>query len=432
MNSLKSVRFAWLLIGWVVGCCAIPADAQNSPPTISPIANRTVNEDAATGPIIISVQDAETPAANLSVEAVASNPQLVPWQNISIGGTGGIRFLQILPARNQFGTTTITTVVRDSGGASATNSFILTVTAVNDPPTLDPIPDLILEENAPLQTIDLSGISSGAQNESQLLSVSAVSSAPTIVSHPAISYTSPDRTGTLSIEPQPNVAGIVTITVTVDDGVSLTTQSFSVVVGQVIQHGMLDFSAPNYRVNEDIGSAEIQVIRTGGSAGMVTVQYRTLSGSAVAGLDYQSTSGVLAFASGETNKTIRIPIINDALAENDETLSLVLTNATGGASLLGVSATATLTIAHSDGPLISRPLLNAPQREGDILRFTFTGEPAYDYFVEFSDLLSPSANWQTLTNFRAKLQPIEAIVTDSVGQDGSRFYRIRKQDCQCE
>ena len=60
-----------------------------------------------------------------------------------------------------------------------------------------------------------------------------------------------------------------------------------------------------------------------------------------------------------------------------------------------------------------------------------TGEPPYDYFIEFSESL-PATSWQSLTNYRAKIQTIEAVVTDCLTNHPARFYRIRKVDCQCD
>jgi hypothetical protein len=71
------------------------------------------------------------------------------------------------------------------------------------------------------------------------------------------------------------------------------------------------------------------------------------------------------------------------------------------------------------------------ERDGELLRFRFTGEPPYDYFVEFTESL-PATTWLSLTNYRAKIQTIEAVVTDSLTNQPARFYRIRKQDCQCD
>jgi hypothetical protein len=81
--------------------------------------------------------------------------------------------------------------------------------------------------------------------------------------------------------------------------------------------------------------------------------------------------------------------------------------------------------------LPAAPIIEGVERDGTLMRFRFTGEPPYDYFVEFSESL-PATNWLSLTNYRAKIQPIEAVVTDPLSNGPARFYRIRKQDCQCD
>ncbi len=86
------------------------------------------------------------------------------------------------------------------------------------PPTLDPIPSITIPENSGLQTISLSGITSGAPYQHDVLSVTAASSNPGIIPNPTVSYSSPHTTGSLSFTPLPNVHGIVTISVTVDNG----------------------------------------------------------------------------------------------------------------------------------------------------------------------------------------------------------------------
>ena len=60
-----------------------------------------------------------------------------------------------------------------------------------------------------------------------------------------------------------------------------------------------------------------------------TINYATANGAALAPGDYTSTSGTLTFAAGETSKTVTVAIVGDTLDEADETLRLVLTNATG-------------------------------------------------------------------------------------------------------
>ena len=80
-------------------------------------------------------------------------------------------------------------------------------------------------------------------------------------------------------------------------------------------------------------------------AGAVTVDYATSDGSATAGDDYTATSGTLTFSSGETSKTVSVPVLDDAIDEGEETMTLTLSNPSG---LTVADGTATGTIANSD------------------------------------------------------------------------------------
>jgi parallel beta-helix repeat protein len=115
--------------------------------------------------------------------------------------------------------------------------------------------------------------------------------------------------------------------------------------------GTLQLSAATYNSNETGPNAIINVTRTGGSFGAVTVNYATTTGgTATDGTDYTGTTGTLTWANGDTaNKTFSFPIINDTLDETDETINLALSNATGGATL-GSPSTAVLTILDNDNP----------------------------------------------------------------------------------
>ena len=118
--------------------------------------------------------------------------------------------------------------------------------------------------------------------------------------------------------------------------------------------GVLNFSSPVYQTNENAVQATITVIRTNGFTGRVTVDYQTRSGTATPGLDYLSVTNTLTFDSGVTSQVFTVTILNDTAVEFDETVLLVLTNATGGATLPGglptSTATAILTIIDNDFP----------------------------------------------------------------------------------
>jgi hypothetical protein len=92
-------------------------------------------------------------------------------------------------------------------------------------PTLNIIPNLTVNEDAGIQTVNLSGISSGSLLELQPLTVTATSSNPGLVPHPTVNYISPNVTGSLSFTPVANSNGTATISVTVNDG-SPATSSF--------------------------------------------------------------------------------------------------------------------------------------------------------------------------------------------------------------
>jgi uncharacterized delta-60 repeat protein len=83
-------------------------------------------------------------------------------------------------------------------------------------------------------------------------------------------------------------------------------------------------------VNEGhAGSTTIDftVTLSAASVDEVTVQFLTANGSATSGSDFLSTGGTLTFAPGETSKTISVDILGDRLGENDESVTVNLSNA---------------------------------------------------------------------------------------------------------
>ena len=129
-----------------------------------------------------------------------------------------------------------------------------------------------------------------------------------------------------------------------DDGLAVDNFSFSATAGGP---GTLAFGAANYAANEGAGNATLTVTRTDGSGGTVTVDYTTSNGTATQPGDYTLTAGTLSFGPGETSKTIQVPVIEDLLVEGNETLTLTLSNVTGGATL-GVQGSSTVTIEDND------------------------------------------------------------------------------------
>ena len=85
--------------------------------------------------------------------------------------------------------------------------------------------------------------------------------------------------------------------------------------GQREGHGAINIDAGR-DVSEDAGQVSIEVTRTGGSAGAVSVEYSATSYGATDGVDFSAVSGRLDWADGDSSpREIVIPILQDTLEE---------------------------------------------------------------------------------------------------------------------
>jgi hypothetical protein len=133
-------------------------------PSVEDISNKLTSEDVALL-FAFNVGDAATPFT--SITATSNNQALVPNASIVIGpDTVSTRMLSITPAANQFGMATITVTVT-KGTQSMSDTFILTVNGVNDPPSFTNGPDLtVVEDSGPQSLPDwATGVSPGPADE---------------------------------------------------------------------------------------------------------------------------------------------------------------------------------------------------------------------------------------------------------------------------
>jgi polyhydroxybutyrate depolymerase len=99
-------------------------------------------------------------------------------------------------------------------------------------------------------------------------------------------------------------------------------------------------------VAENAGTATLSVRRLNDTDTVVSVDYATADGSATNGLKYISTNGTLAFAAGETNKAIVVPILNEGFVEGSKTFTVRLSNPIN--AVLGALTNATVSILDID------------------------------------------------------------------------------------
>jgi uncharacterized delta-60 repeat protein len=132
-----------------------------------------------------------------------------------------------------------------------------------------------------------------------------------------------------------------------------------VVVGQAGNNGgdfalaryendRIQFAAAAYSAGEADVAAAVTLTRTGGVRGTVSVTLQAAGGTATPGVDYAGLPLTVAFAEGETTKTVVLPLVNDGLVEGNETVLLTLTSSRGAAA--GRPQAALLTIVDNGGP----------------------------------------------------------------------------------
>jgi len=228
----------------------ITVNAVNDAPIIAAISDpAAIDVDA--GQQSVNLTGIGTGAANetqtLTVTATSSNTGLIPDPAVTYSSPAATGTLTYTPVADVYGTATITVMVKDDGGTanggvdSVETSFTVTVNLINDPPTIAAISDpAAIDEDAAEQVINLSGISTGAANETQTLTLTAISSNTDLIPDPTVTYTSPQSTGSLAYTPEKNAYGTATITVRVEDdggtangGVDSVQTTFTITVNPV-------------------------------------------------------------------------------------------------------------------------------------------------------------------------------------------------------
>jgi hypothetical protein len=216
---------------------SVPMAPVNRAPFFDPIDDVTVLEDpGATTVLLTGISPGSTnEIQTLSITARSSNPALIPDPKALYSQRSSSGSLSFQPAANMSGTATITVTIDDGQPVNnrTSRSFDVTVTPVNDRPYLPPIPNVNLVQGTAAQTIELTGIHSGAANEWQKLSITAASSNPSLIPAPAITYSSPSSMAALVLTPATGKSGRAEIIVTLTDGQSensIFCRTFQVVV----------------------------------------------------------------------------------------------------------------------------------------------------------------------------------------------------------
>ena len=223
----------------------------NDAPTLTNLPNKSINEDSSTGNITFYISDPEKSSSSLSLSSWSSNTSLIPNGNIVLGGSGGTRTIKVTPVANKYGSATISLRVSD-GSLTKTDTFVVTVNAINDRPTISAISSRTINEDANTGNIGFSV--ADLETSAGSLLVTRTSSNTTLVPTASITLGGSGANRTVKVTPAANKFGSVTITVKVSDGRLTASRAFVVTVRAVNDKPTVGGIATQ-NINEDTSKA---------------------------------------------------------------------------------------------------------------------------------------------------------------------------------
>ena len=349
----------------IVRTFTVAVTAVNDQPTLAAIATPAdILEDAIQQTVNltgIGKGPANESSQVLAVTASSSNTALIPTPTVVYTPSDATGSIKYTPAANLSGTSTITVTVTDTGGTSnsgvntVSRTFVVTVTAVNDAPTLTAITDrAAILEDATLQTVSLAGIGKGATNESaQILAVTASSDNTALIPNPTVVYTPSGTTGSITYTPVANMSGTANVTVTVTDdgdtlnsGVNTFSRTFLVTVTSVNDQPTLTTIPTPAAILED---AAEQTINLAGISSGAANELQTLVVTATSSNTALIPNPTVTYASADTTGSLAYTPLTDA---NGSAIITVTVNDAGGGTQTIVRTFTVAVTGVNDAPAI--------------------------------------------------------------------------------
>ena len=342
---------------------AYEVPSPNNPPTLDALPNLSISQDAGLKDVPLSgITSGNTDQAPiLSVSAFSSNPGLIANPEVTYTSPDTSGMLNFSPTPGSYGSSRITVMVDNGGTVSNTviRSFTVSVNPIVNPPTIDLLNDVTINENAGPQTRNLTGITSGSTNGAPALTVTAVSSNPSLIPNPSVNYLSPAAAGTLIFAPVTNAFGSTKITVNVRDNQPTNNSSsvaFNVTVNQSLPTpGLLTNAivAPNTMFR-----FMVPLPVTNGNKFNMSLANGAPPGAKLSashkGIYWLTWTPTTAQASTTNLIGLKITDVSNSAFNTNETVGVVVQDyvnvAVGSASIqAGQSGAVSLTVSSSDG-----------------------------------------------------------------------------------
>jgi hypothetical protein len=223
----------------------LTVNAQNDAPTVTTISNFNNDEDVTMNNVAsFTIADVDnTIECGTHVSVSSSNQSLMNDSNITVnGGTGSSCDLNLTPEPNANGTVTITVDVNDGSGGTATETFDLTLNAVNDAPVIVFSQTAMTIKSGTTQSnVSISATPGGGSDESsQTLTLSCSSSGSNVTFSGCGTLTA--GTEQFDIIVAGGFEGVETVTLTItDDGTPAESSTVQFIV-EGIQYKQLSHS----------------------------------------------------------------------------------------------------------------------------------------------------------------------------------------------
>jgi hypothetical protein len=198
----------------------------NATPSLLAPANQTVNEDQTLSNVAFTLNDADGEASCLNVAVSTSNSLIASSGNFVISGNAPNCLLSVTPKANMVGSLTVTLEYTDPTSLSTSASFSLSVSPVNDGPSMDSISSATIAENSSLSnhSVTVQDIDSTLSCSSSL---SAVVADESILQASLVSFSGTAPNCKMSASPELNAYGSTQVTVSVSDGELSDSKSFT-------------------------------------------------------------------------------------------------------------------------------------------------------------------------------------------------------------
>ena len=368
---------------------------------VAPVQVRIIDDDRPGGTVPdLEIQDAEVTEGGIAAFTVTLSsssevPVTVSYETIDGTATAGADYtttsgtlsftpgqttkrveVQTLPDTDQEGAESFTVRLSGATGATLTDGVATgTILDDDDRPSLR-IGDARVTEGGTAEfTVTLSSAATGAVTVSYAtVDGTATAGADYTTTSGTLSFTPGQTTKRVKVQTLPDTdqEGAETFTVRLS-APSGATVADGTGIGTIIDDDGGGGSVPRIEIEDaevtEGGIASFEVTLSSAPTRTVTVPYRTVDGTAVAGADYTTTSGMLTFeVNGDRTQRVEVPTLEDDEAEETETFTVQL-SAPSGATVADGTGTGTIT-DNDEAPTIT--IGDARVTEGGTAEFTVT------------------------------------------------------------